>query len=201
MGECNKWTSIVQEVKKLQNQGVNIFDYIRIKIGNGDNTSFWKDKWHNEGVLKDVFPSSVTRCERQSEVNYYTKLIDYSFVISFRRIREVVCKNFNSTISSQLVSTNTLSSAVTVTLGRAIENISGEFSVRQLARKIPSGGICVYTIDVSSYEEWYTFGWYLLGFRQISTRCSKASSIDYGGSVCKFRNKILFEKEYSFNRL
>ncbi|GJZ96367.1 replication protein A 70 kDa DNA-binding subunit B [Tanacetum coccineum] len=56
-GFRSTWTSIVQEVKKLQNQGVNIFDYIRIKIGNGDNTSFWKDKWHNEGVLKDVFSS------------------------------------------------------------------------------------------------------------------------------------------------
>ncbi|GJU96157.1 hypothetical protein Tco_1320913 [Tanacetum coccineum] len=55
-GFRSTWTSIVQEVKKLQNQGVKIFDYILIKIGNGDNTSFWKDKWHNEGVLKDVFP-------------------------------------------------------------------------------------------------------------------------------------------------
>ncbi|GJQ91730.1 hypothetical protein Tco_0002869 [Tanacetum coccineum] len=51
-GFRSTWTSIMQEVKKLQNQGVNIFDYIRIKIGNGDNTSFWKDKWHNESILK-----------------------------------------------------------------------------------------------------------------------------------------------------
>ncbi|GKB29293.1 RNA-directed DNA polymerase, eukaryota [Tanacetum coccineum] len=31
-GFRSTWTSIVQEVKKLQNQGVNIFDYIRIQV-------------------------------------------------------------------------------------------------------------------------------------------------------------------------
>ncbi|GJY33828.1 hypothetical protein Tco_0418297 [Tanacetum coccineum] len=84
-GFRSTWTSIVQEVKKLQNQGVNIFDYIRIKIGNGDNTSFWKDKWHNEGVLKDVFPR-LYALERHQNVTIHTKLIDYSLVNSFRGI-------------------------------------------------------------------------------------------------------------------
>ncbi|GJW80207.1 hypothetical protein Tco_0872664 [Tanacetum coccineum] len=39
-----------------------------------------------------------------------------------------------------------------------------------------------------------TLGWYLLGFRQISKRCSKASSIVYGGRFGVLELKILFEK-------
>ncbi|GKB65013.1 RNA-directed DNA polymerase, eukaryota [Tanacetum coccineum] len=99
------------EVKKLQNQGVNIFDYIRIKIGNGDNTSFWKDKWHNEGVLKDVFPR-LYALERHQNVTIHTKLIDYSLVNSFRRNPRSGVEEFQLDNLSRLVSTITLSSAV-----------------------------------------------------------------------------------------
>ncbi|GJV26992.1 hypothetical protein Tco_1383440 [Tanacetum coccineum] len=49
-----------------------------------NNTSFWKDKWHNEGVLKDVFPR-LYALERHQNVTIHTKLIDYSLVNSFRR--------------------------------------------------------------------------------------------------------------------
>ncbi|GJW31587.1 hypothetical protein Tco_0051619 [Tanacetum coccineum] len=102
-GFRSTWTSIVQEVKKLQNQGVNIFDYIRIKIGNGDNTSFWKDKWHNEGVLKDVFPR-LYALERHQNVTIHTKLIDYSLVNSFRRNpRSVVSAGSSSSIPADYV--------------------------------------------------------------------------------------------------
>ncbi|GKB79034.1 RNA-directed DNA polymerase, eukaryota, reverse transcriptase zinc-binding domain protein [Tanacetum coccineum] len=47
-----------EEVKKLQNQ-CQTYLIIFGSDRNGDNTSFWKDKWHNEGVLKDVFPQVV----------------------------------------------------------------------------------------------------------------------------------------------
>ncbi|GJT20192.1 hypothetical protein Tco_0878898 [Tanacetum coccineum] len=35
------WTSIVHEVRVLQGRGINVADYIRLKLGNGENTRFW----------------------------------------------------------------------------------------------------------------------------------------------------------------
>ncbi|GJT75174.1 RNA-directed DNA polymerase, eukaryota, reverse transcriptase zinc-binding domain protein [Tanacetum coccineum] len=122
-----------REVKKLQNQGVNIFDYIRIKIGNGDITSFWKDKWHNEGVLKDVFPR-LYALERHQNVNIHTKLIDYSLVNSFRRNPRSGVEEFQLDNLSRLVSTITLSSAVDRYVW-SLEN-SGEFSVKSIRQVI-----------------------------------------------------------------
>ncbi|GJT60555.1 RNA-directed DNA polymerase, eukaryota [Tanacetum coccineum] len=122
-----------REVKKLQNQGVNIFDYIRIKIGNGDNTSFWKDKWHNEGVLKDVFPR-LYALERHQNVTIHTKLIDYSLVNFFRRNPRSGVEEFQLDNLSRLVSTITLSSAVDRYVW-SLEN-SGEFSVKSIRQVI-----------------------------------------------------------------
>ncbi|GJY43304.1 hypothetical protein Tco_0431517 [Tanacetum coccineum] len=77
---CANRANVQMEVKKLQNQGVNIFDYIRIKIGNGDNTSFWKDKWHNEGVLKDVFPQVVWKNFNSTTLQVVSRLPSSSAV-------------------------------------------------------------------------------------------------------------------------
>ncbi|GKA48713.1 RNA-directed DNA polymerase, eukaryota, reverse transcriptase zinc-binding domain protein [Tanacetum coccineum] len=123
----------LNEVKKLQNQGVNIFDYIWIKIGNGDNTSFWKDKWHNEGVLKDVFPR-LYALERHQNVTIHTKLIDYSLVNSFCRNPRSGVEEFQLDNLSRLVSTITLSFAVDRYVW-SLEN-SGEFSVKSIRQVI-----------------------------------------------------------------
>ncbi|GKB66163.1 integrase, catalytic region, zinc finger, CCHC-type containing protein, partial [Tanacetum coccineum] len=132
-GFRSTWTSIVHEVKKLQNQCVNIFDYIRIKIGNGDNTSFWKDKWHNKGVLKDVFPR-LYALERHQNITIHTKLIDYSLVNSFLRNPRSGVEEFQLDNLSRLVSTITLSSAVDRYVW-SLEN-SGEFSVKSIRQVI-----------------------------------------------------------------
>nr|GEV93988.1 RNA-directed DNA polymerase, eukaryota [Tanacetum cinerariifolium] len=39
------WSSIVQEVRALQGCGINVTDFIRLKLGNGDNMHFWIDNW------------------------------------------------------------------------------------------------------------------------------------------------------------
>ncbi|GJY23037.1 hypothetical protein Tco_0396695 [Tanacetum coccineum] len=50
------WTTIVQEVKVIQAQGINIHDFIKLKLGNGEDSRFWLDKWYEGGVLKRLFP-------------------------------------------------------------------------------------------------------------------------------------------------
>ncbi|GKA16305.1 hypothetical protein Tco_0696052, partial [Tanacetum coccineum] len=94
---------------------------------------FWKDKWHNEGVLKDVFPR-LYALERHQNVNIHTKLIDYSLVNSFRRNPRSGVKEFQLDNLSRLVSTITLSSAVDRYVW-SLEN-SGEFSVKSIRQVI-----------------------------------------------------------------
>ncbi|GKB87976.1 hypothetical protein Tco_0960248 [Tanacetum coccineum] len=84
---------------------------IKSRLSNWKLTSFWKDKWHNEGVLKDVFPR-LYALERHQNVTIHTKLIDYSLVNSFRRNPRSGVEEFQLDNLSRLVSTITLSSAV-----------------------------------------------------------------------------------------
>ncbi|GKC38445.1 RNA-directed DNA polymerase, eukaryota [Tanacetum coccineum] len=50
------WLSILNEVRALQRTGTNVFDYLTLKLGNGESTKFWLDHWHEGGVLKNSFP-------------------------------------------------------------------------------------------------------------------------------------------------
>nr|GFD27097.1 RNA-directed DNA polymerase, eukaryota, reverse transcriptase zinc-binding domain protein [Tanacetum cinerariifolium] len=49
------WTSI-KEVRSLKGTGINVVDLIRLKLGNGDSSSFWEDKRYAGGVIKELFP-------------------------------------------------------------------------------------------------------------------------------------------------
>nr|GFC08218.1 RNA-directed DNA polymerase, eukaryota, reverse transcriptase zinc-binding domain protein [Tanacetum cinerariifolium] len=47
------WMNIVNEISVLKNQGINVFDFMRLKLGNEDTTTFWEDNWIGGNVLKD----------------------------------------------------------------------------------------------------------------------------------------------------
>nr|GFC42944.1 RNA-directed DNA polymerase, eukaryota, reverse transcriptase zinc-binding domain protein [Tanacetum cinerariifolium] len=36
--------------------GINLMNYLRITLGNGESTFLWDDPWHVEGILKDRYP-------------------------------------------------------------------------------------------------------------------------------------------------
>ncbi|GKE29957.1 RNA-directed DNA polymerase, eukaryota, reverse transcriptase zinc-binding domain protein [Tanacetum coccineum] len=78
------WTSIVHEVSKMQSRGVNVVDYIRLKLGNGENTRFWVDKWHVRGVFKELFPRMYA-LELNKNATVSSKLNASSIDNSFRR--------------------------------------------------------------------------------------------------------------------
>ncbi|GJY23421.1 hypothetical protein Tco_0397079 [Tanacetum coccineum] len=176
-GFRSTWTSIVQEVKKLQNQCVNIFNYIRIKIGNGDNTSFWKDKWHNEGVLKDVFPRIREGCGR----------------ISTRQSHPGWLARF--TLSSAL--TDGLKYVPHNVNNHGLENKNGwpcplnEYISSLLARKKRLDVMWITLID-SSYENGYTW-WYQLRLQSKSQSLIRRHLLLFKvvGFGCA-RNKISF---------
>ncbi|GKC52267.1 hypothetical protein Tco_1075012 [Tanacetum coccineum] len=169
------WTSIVQEVKVLQNQGVNIFDYIRLKLGNGDTTLFWEDKWCEGVVLKDMFPR-IYALEMFKNSTVSMKLNDSSIDNSFRRKARSGVEESQLGDLSELISAATLMPIADRHVW-SLEN-SGEFSVasirkviedkrfpgvnsltslvKKIARKISSWWNVDHA-DVTTYEEWRTW--------------------------------------------
>ncbi|GKA59538.1 RNA-directed DNA polymerase, eukaryota, reverse transcriptase zinc-binding domain protein [Tanacetum coccineum] len=78
------WTSIVHEVRVLQGRGINVADYIRLKLGNGENTRFWVDNWYEGGVIKELFPRMFA-LELNKNATVSSKLNASSLDNSFRR--------------------------------------------------------------------------------------------------------------------
>nr|GEW96729.1 RNA-directed DNA polymerase, eukaryota, reverse transcriptase zinc-binding domain protein [Tanacetum cinerariifolium] len=83
-GVWSCWTNIVNEIKILRRQGVNVLNFMQLKLGNGDIIAFWDDNWIGGGVLKDLYPRiyALKTCKM---VNVSTKLNDSSLNNSFRR--------------------------------------------------------------------------------------------------------------------
>ncbi|GKC36586.1 hypothetical protein Tco_1048970 [Tanacetum coccineum] len=47
---------IIEKEKGLHAFAGRSGDYIRLKLGNGENTRFWVDNWYEGGVIKELFP-------------------------------------------------------------------------------------------------------------------------------------------------
>nr|GEZ92832.1 RNA-directed DNA polymerase, eukaryota, reverse transcriptase zinc-binding domain protein [Tanacetum cinerariifolium] len=55
-GHASIWCDIIKEMDRLATQGIDLVSMMQIKIGNGSNTSFWKDRWRGEKSLKKEYP-------------------------------------------------------------------------------------------------------------------------------------------------
>ncbi|GJS50115.1 RNA-directed DNA polymerase, eukaryota [Tanacetum coccineum] len=53
------WSSIVTEVNALANKGIDLMQFLRIKMGNGDSIRLWEDPWHEGGILKFRYPRVI----------------------------------------------------------------------------------------------------------------------------------------------
>ncbi|GJY32697.1 RNA-directed DNA polymerase, eukaryota [Tanacetum coccineum] len=144
--------NIVKEVSVLQAKGVNVMNYVRLKLGNGESTSFWEDNWINGGVLKDVFPRlyALEMCKKVSldilsvmvrEVGLvpmsdrYIWSLEGSGDFSVASIRKVIDDKFLPNVSY---------------------NICDGFKKclsRQIVRKVSSWWNVDY-VGANSYEEW-----------------------------------------------
>ncbi|GJV16132.1 RNA-directed DNA polymerase, eukaryota, reverse transcriptase zinc-binding domain protein [Tanacetum coccineum] len=127
------WTTIVNEIRVLSDQGVNVLEFMRLKLGNGDMASFWNDNWSGGGVLKDLYPR-LYALENGKSVNVCTKLSDPSMDYSFRRKTRGGAEQVQLDALLELVSTVNL-----VPMGDrwvwTLES-SGEFSVASLRKVI-----------------------------------------------------------------
>ncbi|GJX61884.1 RNA-directed DNA polymerase, eukaryota [Tanacetum coccineum] len=83
-GQRSCWTSIIQEVNNLGQKGIDFMSLISIKLGNGEKTRFWEDKWCADGILKTKYPR-LYALESCKLISVGTKLSHPSICSSFRR--------------------------------------------------------------------------------------------------------------------
>ncbi|GJY25826.1 RNA-directed DNA polymerase, eukaryota [Tanacetum coccineum] len=69
------WTTIVNEIRVLSDQGVNVLEFMRLKLGNGDTTSFWNDNWSGGCVLKDLYPRLYALENEQVQLDALLELV------------------------------------------------------------------------------------------------------------------------------
>ena len=67
----------------MKDQGVDFFEFCKIKVGNGCNTRFWKDRWCDAGILKDKFPR-LFALKVNKDVSIKSKILADRFQSSFR---------------------------------------------------------------------------------------------------------------------
>ncbi|GJT73341.1 RNA-directed DNA polymerase, eukaryota [Tanacetum coccineum] len=77
------WSSIIKEVNILKSQGLDFFSHCKIRVGNGRNTSFWKDLWIGDSRLFLAFPR-LYALENNKDCIVAVKMND-PFMSSLRR--------------------------------------------------------------------------------------------------------------------
>ncbi|GJX93509.1 RNA-directed DNA polymerase, eukaryota [Tanacetum coccineum] len=48
------WTSIIREMESLSKHGINVMQYMHIKLGDGESSKFWYDNWCEDAKLRQV---------------------------------------------------------------------------------------------------------------------------------------------------
>nr|GEV05176.1 RNA-directed DNA polymerase, eukaryota, reverse transcriptase zinc-binding domain protein [Tanacetum cinerariifolium] len=127
------WLSIVNEVRILKNKGMNIFDFMYLKVGNGDKVKFWTDHWFAGGIIKDICPR-LFALENCKDISVSAKMNDNNLESSFRR------KSRGGVEQVQMVSLVEAVSTINLVPmdDRWTWNLesSGEFSVASARKKI-----------------------------------------------------------------
>ncbi|GJU44732.1 hypothetical protein Tco_1201998 [Tanacetum coccineum] len=75
---------IINEVRKLKDQGINMRDFMYIKVGNGETTKFWDDIWIGSKPLKLLFPR-IYALDNIKDASICMKLNEPSLDNNFRR--------------------------------------------------------------------------------------------------------------------
>ncbi|GJW54869.1 RNA-directed DNA polymerase, eukaryota [Tanacetum coccineum] len=78
------WIGILKAVNKLKSKGVDLMDFCKLVIGNGNMMSFWHDKCYGDICFKDKF-YRFFNLELQKDVSVALKLHNSNVILSFRR--------------------------------------------------------------------------------------------------------------------
>ncbi|GJT32979.1 hypothetical protein Tco_0923398 [Tanacetum coccineum] len=83
-GAKSCWLSIVNELNTLKNKGINLLDFLYVKLGNCDKTAFWEDRWIEGSALKTRY-LRLFNLETWKYITVSMKLAQPSLGDSFRR--------------------------------------------------------------------------------------------------------------------
>ncbi|GJS57179.1 RNA-directed DNA polymerase, eukaryota [Tanacetum coccineum] len=144
------WSHIISEIRLLKEKGIDFFEFLKLKIGDGNNTCFWKDKWCADGILKDIYPR-LYNLETRKDVSVRSKIADPNLEFSFRR-------NVRGGIEqAQLCSLTTLLEDVNLVpqADRYVWtlNSDGVYSVSSLRKRIDGSR----SLSVASKTRWIKF--------------------------------------------
>nr|GEW46459.1 RNA-directed DNA polymerase, eukaryota, reverse transcriptase zinc-binding domain protein [Tanacetum cinerariifolium] len=81
---CLVWSGILKAIDKLKTKGVDLHNFCKLVVSNGNTIKFWHDKWYGDVCFKDKFH----RCfnlELQKDILVALKLQSNDFALSFRR--------------------------------------------------------------------------------------------------------------------
>ncbi|GKA67646.1 hypothetical protein Tco_0767563 [Tanacetum coccineum] len=78
------WQELVREFLSLKAKGIDCFSFIKLKLGNSENTTFWDDLWLGDCVLKTSHPR-IFALESRKNILVAEKMSSASLDASFRR--------------------------------------------------------------------------------------------------------------------
>nr|GFC24723.1 RNA-directed DNA polymerase, eukaryota, reverse transcriptase zinc-binding domain protein [Tanacetum cinerariifolium] len=127
------WSSIVNEVCLLRDRSVDIFEFMKIQLGNGNSIKFWTDNWFHGRILKDICPKMFT-LENRKDVSVSEKMGDLHLDGLFRRANRGRCEQEQFQILEGVVNSTKLVQME----DRWVWNLesSGDFSVASVKKKI-----------------------------------------------------------------
>ncbi|GJW13142.1 RNA-directed DNA polymerase, eukaryota, reverse transcriptase zinc-binding domain protein [Tanacetum coccineum] len=81
---CSVWSGILKVIDKLKTKGVDLHNFCKLVVGNGNTIKFWHDKWYGDVCFKDKF-HRYFNLELQKDISVALKLQRNDFALSFRR--------------------------------------------------------------------------------------------------------------------
>ncbi|GJW58178.1 RNA-directed DNA polymerase, eukaryota, reverse transcriptase zinc-binding domain protein [Tanacetum coccineum] len=149
-GAKSCWLSIVNEINTLKNKGINLLDFMHVKLGNGDITAFWEDIWIEGKALKNRYPR-IYSLETCKLITVGMKLAQPSLDSSFRRVPRGGVKQEQFDELSALVHDVTLNHMLDRWIW-ALES-SGEFFVASVRKVIDDKSLP----EVDSKTRWIKY--------------------------------------------
>ena len=75
------WISILKAVRKLNNDGIQLFSFCKKKVGDGKSTLFWDDIWLGDSSLKVQFPRVYAlETDKSTSIHDRLVLVDWDLV-------------------------------------------------------------------------------------------------------------------------